>query len=75
MTKISKLAEAKIIATNSGYWDGVSDRARQQLAPWYRGTKARHGHYDVNYAAGYEIGVFGGDLPPFAVVEVPSHGR
>jgi hypothetical protein len=59
--------ETKIIHTNWGYWDGVADRSRNHLAAWYKGAAKHHGHFDPDYAAGYDLGVFGGDAPPYAL--------
>lgn len=67
MRKMSESKFRRICATNGGYWDGVADRERGRLARWYRGTQKNHGHFDPNYAAGYEIGVFGGEPPPYAL--------
>lgn len=65
--KLTVAQERRIIATNGGYWDGVADRQRQRLAPWYRGAAANHGHFCPDYARGYELGVFGGEPPPYAL--------
>jgi hypothetical protein len=67
MRKLSPKAEAKIIATNSGYWDGVADRERGKLARWYRGCHKNCGHFDVSYAEGYALGVWGKEAPPYAL--------
>ena len=60
--------ETKIIHTNQGYWDGVADRENGKLASWYRGAAKSFGHFNTDYAKGYDIGVFGGEAPPFAIV-------
>jgi len=59
--------EREIISRNSGYWDGVADRAHCRMAKWYRGAHSTYGHFDKHYAEGYNIGLFGGDPPPFAL--------
>jgi hypothetical protein len=71
MTKPRKLTSAqerKIIHTNWGYWDGVADHAHQRMAKWYRGAHTTYGHFNPDYATGYNIGIFGGEPPPYAVV-------
>ena len=65
---MTKRAETKIIHTNWGYWDGVADRARGQIAKWYRGASKTYGHFDADYASGYNLGLFGGEAPPYAVM-------
>lgn len=67
MRKLTEKQTAIIVATNGGYWDGVADRQRGRLAGWFRGAAKNHGHFDANYARGYELGVFGGDPPPYAL--------
>ncbi len=57
----------KITHTNWGYWDGVADRKRNRLAQWFKGTAKNHGHFDADYAAGYELGVFDHPAPPYAL--------
>ena len=68
--KLSPTAESKIMRTNWGYWDGVADRVHSRLAKWYRGVQRNYGHFDACYAEGYNIGAFGGDPPPYAIVAV-----
>jgi len=65
--KLSETELLKVQRTNWGYWDGVADRARGQLARWYKGAAKNRGHFDPLYAEGYSIGVFGGDAPPYAL--------
>lgn len=48
----------RLISNNWGYEDGRNDRRRQKLAKWYRGARADYGHYDLDYATGYNAGVF-----------------
>jgi len=60
----------KIIHTNWGYWDGVYDRQRAKMAKWYRSGAKNFGHFDADYARGYDIGIWGGGPPAYAVVEV-----
>jgi hypothetical protein len=67
MTKLNNKQFVAVTRTNWGYWDGVADREAQRLAQWYRGAAKNHGHYDPDYAKGYEIGVFGGEAPPYAL--------
>lgn len=65
--KLTESQLRKVQHTNWGYWDGVADRARQRLAKWYCGTHKTYGHFDPEYATGYNIGVFGGEPPPYAL--------
>ena len=65
--KLTEAQTRKITHTNWGYWDGVADRARGTLAKWYKGAHKNYGHFDPEYAAGYSIGVFGGEAPPYAL--------
>ena len=58
----------KIIHTNWGYWDGVADRQRAKMAKWYRSGAKNFGHFDNDYAKGYDIGIWGGDAPPLATI-------
>ena len=61
----------KIIKTNWGYWDGVADRKKSRMAKWYRSaaTKSNFGHFDANYAKGYDLGIWGQDPPPYSMGE------
>lgn len=73
MTKLPKMTERqfrRIVSRNSGYWDGVNDRAHQRMATWYRGAHKNYGHFDADYAEGYNLGIFNGEPPPYAVVEL-----
>ena len=59
----------KIIHTNWGYWDGVDDRAKHRIAKWYRGAAKNFGHFDPDYAFGYDRGVWGGDPTQLAIYQ------
>jgi hypothetical protein len=59
--------KSDLLIRNQGYWDGVADRAAQRIAEWYRGAAKNCGHFDADYAAGYELGVFGQEAPPYAL--------
>ena len=66
--KLSPKAFAKVTHTNWGYWDGVADRERGRLAKWYRGAHKTYGHFNADYAEGYNIGLFNGEPPPYALI-------
>jgi hypothetical protein len=65
--KLTPKQEAEITSRNWGYWDGVADRAHQRMAKWYRGAHKTYGHFNAAYAEGYNLGIFAGDPPPYAL--------
>lgn len=65
--KLSERENTKIIHTNWGYWDGVADRQKARMAKWYRSTAKNFGHFDADYAKGYDLGIWGQDPPPYAM--------
>lgn len=67
MRKLSVKAEAKIIATNQGYWDGFADREGGRIARWYNGAHRTYGHFSAEYAEGYNLGLWNQAAPPYAL--------
>lgn len=67
MTRKQK-SEAKMISTNQGYWDGVADRENGRMAKWYRGAHSTYGHFNADYANGYNLGLFNGEAPEGAII-------
>ena len=70
MSKPNARETEKIIRRNQGYWDGVADRERSRIAPWYRGAHKTYGHFDPIYAEGYCLGLWNREPPPYAVVVI-----
>lgn len=64
---MTRKQEQKIITTNQGYWDGVADRGRGRIAQWYKGAAKNYGHFSADYANGYELGIWGGEAPTYAL--------